>query len=263
MSVTQELHEQLSQVFNDLATGGDAGDLPRRTLFEAASQLHGQLALVVSAENAQTTITRFDQLDDVAILEPFEGQFARYIDGRWRNSDVDLDAYALVGHDHDTRYYTKGQVNNLLLGKSDTGHNHDDRYYTETEIEGKLLGFSRIGHNHYYGSLMGLPDFQTILAPYSRIGHVHDYNSLMNLPPVVVGVDETYLRSALAPYSRIGHVHDYYSLMNLPVAAPVVGVDTDALRAALAPYARLGHNHRVEVEAVAHEFILAGQIFGG
>lgn len=37
-------------------------------------------------------------------------------------------------------YYTSGQVDTLLNGKSGTGHNHDERYYTESEIDTKLSG---------------------------------------------------------------------------------------------------------------------------
>lgn len=37
-------------------------------------------------------------------------------------------------HTHDDRYYTEGEVDTALAGKSDTGHTHDDRYYTEAEV---------------------------------------------------------------------------------------------------------------------------------
>lgn len=40
--------------------------------------------------------------------------------------------------DHDGRYYTEEEVNNLLSGKSNTSHNHDSRYYTESEISNLL-----------------------------------------------------------------------------------------------------------------------------
>ena len=84
-------------------------------------------------------------------------------------------ATALLGkadasHNHDSRYYTEGEVDNLvnglqpaltfdtvpatsssnpvtsdgiataLLGKADASHNHDSRYYTETEIDTLLSG---------------------------------------------------------------------------------------------------------------------------
>lgn len=40
--------------------------------------------------------------------------------------------------DHDGRYYTETEVDNLLNGKAPLNHNHDNRYYTETEINEKL-----------------------------------------------------------------------------------------------------------------------------
>lgn len=62
--------------------------------------------------------------------------------------------------DHDNRYYTETEVNNLLAGKSGTSHshawsaitgkpdtftpsnhNHDGRYYTETEVNNLLTSF--------------------------------------------------------------------------------------------------------------------------
>lgn len=47
---------------------------------------------------------------------------------------------ALVDHTHDDRYYTEGEVNTLLSGKSGTSHTHDDRYYTEAEVNALLNG---------------------------------------------------------------------------------------------------------------------------
>lgn len=45
---------------------------------------------------------------------------------------------APVVHDHDGRYYTETEINNLLAGKSNTGHNHDTRYYTESESNSRF-----------------------------------------------------------------------------------------------------------------------------
>ena len=56
--------------------------------------------------------------------------------------DTDIDdipnSFPPSSHNHDDRYYTGTEVNNLLSGKSDTDHTHDDRYYTESEIDEKL-----------------------------------------------------------------------------------------------------------------------------
>lgn len=34
--------------------------------------------------------------------------------------------------------YLKGEIDSMLLGKSNTGHTHDDRYYTEAEIDSQV-----------------------------------------------------------------------------------------------------------------------------
>ncbi len=50
-------------------------------------------------------------------------------------------------HNHDDKYYTESEVNNLLDGKADSSHshsyapsshNHDDKYYTESEVNNLL-----------------------------------------------------------------------------------------------------------------------------
>lgn len=46
--------------------------------------------------------------------------------------------FGAILHNHDDRYYTKGQVDTFLTGKSDVGHTHDDRYYTESEIDTQM-----------------------------------------------------------------------------------------------------------------------------
>lgn len=40
--------------------------------------------------------------------------------------------------DHDGRYYTETEVNNLMTGKAAASHTHDDRYYTEAEVNSKI-----------------------------------------------------------------------------------------------------------------------------
>ncbi|MBK8799359.1 MAG: hypothetical protein IPM07_25025 [Anaerolineales bacterium] len=60
-----------------------------------------------------------------------------------------LDGAALVApHTHDERYYTEGEVNDLLAGKANAGHGHDERYYTEGEVNDLLTGKANAGHGH-------------------------------------------------------------------------------------------------------------------
>lgn len=51
-------------------------------------------------------------------------------------------------HNHDGRYYKKSETDALLSGKANTSHNHDSRYYTENEVDTKLAGKSNTGHSH-------------------------------------------------------------------------------------------------------------------
>lgn len=45
---------------------------------------------------------------------------------------------AASSHNHDDRYYTESEVNNLLNGKAPSSHTHDDRYFTESEVKNML-----------------------------------------------------------------------------------------------------------------------------
>ncbi len=50
-------------------------------------------------------------------------------------------APSLVGHNHDSSYYTKTQIDTALSGKSDTSHDHNSIYYTKTLLDaGQLDG---------------------------------------------------------------------------------------------------------------------------
>ena len=272
MSTTSDLYGELAQTFNELASGGDEGLLSRRTLFDRTSQIFSSLAEANSAIIAPSVgPTTFAALDDVTVFDPFEGEVAMYVDGRWRNRE--LTAYSKVGHNHDARYYLKDMVDDLLATKSDVGHNHDDRYFgtdqslalfasksnighthdfryypkteADTRLQNALAPYSRTGHTHWFSSLMGVPDFNVMLAPYSRIGHVHDYGSLMNLPVGGGGGGLTLqdVRNELVGYQRRGQTIDYNQLQNLPT---VTGIGLTELRSALAPYSRIGHTHFYE-----------------
>ncbi len=73
-----------------------------------------------------------------------EGYVADARVAKVHGDEIDSLNTALAGHktsgDHDGRYYTEGEVNNLLAGKSATGHVHDERYYTEAEVNNLLAG---------------------------------------------------------------------------------------------------------------------------
>lgn len=160
---------------------------------------------------------------------------------------LDAEQGEIQAHDHDTLYYRRQEVDNLLLEKSNVGHNHDDRYYTHTEVDALIVGHHHDDRYYTKTELNGgqldtrYPSRVEVgirLAGFARLDHQHHYGSLQDLPNLHT-----------LPYARPGHRHPYDSLLGLP--------DLNSL-----PYAAVGHNHRLEIEAVAHEFILAGQIFG-
>lgn len=76
-------------------------------------------------------------------------------------------------HNHDTRYYKKSETDSLLAGKANSSHNHDSRYYTESEVNNLLSGKSNTGHTHdsrYYTE----SEVDNLLEGKSNTGHTHD-----------------------------------------------------------------------------------------
>ena len=83
-------------------------------------------------------------------------------------------------HTHDTRYYTKTELDTKFDNKSNVGHLHDDRYYTESEIDAKLANKSNITHLHddrYYTE----SEIDAKLADKADTGHTHDDSTLSNI----------------------------------------------------------------------------------
>lgn len=81
--------------------------------------------------------------------------------------------YAALGHEHDDRYYTEGEVDGALAGKADAAHGHDDTYFTETEVTALLLGKADAVHGHddlYYTE----GEVDTLLADKADAVHEHD-----------------------------------------------------------------------------------------
>lgn len=75
----------------------------------------------------------------------------------WSKVQNKPSSYPPASHTHDDRYYTEGEINSKLDGKSNTGHTHDDRYYTETEINAKLNGKANSSHTHTKSQITDFP----------------------------------------------------------------------------------------------------------
>lgn len=59
-----------------------------------------------------------------------------------------LSNYAPANHNHDGRYYTQSQIDDMLQGISGAAHNHDDRYYTKAEVTSYLSNKADLNHTH-------------------------------------------------------------------------------------------------------------------
>lgn len=76
-------------------------------------------------------------------------------------------------HNHDTRYYTKEEMELKLSDKADMEHNHDDAYYTKLKADDLLKVKSDITHNHdeiYYGK----SEINDLLSTKADSNHTHD-----------------------------------------------------------------------------------------
>ncbi|MBM4388306.1 MAG: hypothetical protein FJ088_11240, partial [Deltaproteobacteria bacterium] len=112
------------------------------------------------------------------------------------------DNYAPLSHDHDALYYSKGETDTKLTGKSDTGHQHDDLYYQKSYLDGQFALKSDVGHAHddlYYGKTY----MDAALLGKSDAAHSHDD----------LYYQKSYIDTALSGKSDAAHNHDnlYYT----------------------------------------------------
>jgi hypothetical protein len=119
------------------------------------------------------THTLEDSLTDVSIINKLPNEVLTYDGSTWRNLPIPpviTDHGALLGLDDDDhpQYHNdiRGDARYSLLG-----HIHDDRYYTEGEINTFLSSKSNIGHTHI---LADLPDDFTVNTP--APGQIFRYN---------------------------------------------------------------------------------------
>lgn len=103
------------------------------------------------------------------VQTPGTGMLITYASGWGSSSSVTT----VPPHNHDDRYYTETEVDNLLSTKADATHNHDDRYYTETEVDNFLSQKASVTHNHddrYYTET----EVDNLLATKAPLSHSHD-----------------------------------------------------------------------------------------
>ena len=121
-------------------------------------------------DTGHTTVDKIPNFDSPAKLQVGSDIMVTDNDG----NDV-LVLEKLLSHTHDDRYYTEGEIDNLLSRKSDESHIHDDRYYTENEINNLLSDKSDKSHTHddrYYTENEIDEKIENKFAPITSVGNI-------------------------------------------------------------------------------------------
>lgn len=161
-----------------------------------------------------------------------------WIDGHYYTiSEVDdIVAGLVLGEGMTGVYYTKTQVNNLLLTKSDTGHTHISSDITDFDITGhthSLNSLTNTSHTHNYTQITGF-DF---------LGHNHDTLYFTKSQLTEDGVlDNVYATKAWADDYEIYITQNYYTSAqtNALLTNYYNSAQTNAL---LSTKADTGHTH--------------------
>lgn len=145
-------------------------------------------------------------------------------------------------HNHDTRYYTKEEMELKLSNKADMEHNHDDAYYTKLKVDDLLKVKSDITHNHdeiYYGK----SEINDLLSTKADSNHTHDniYYSklevnklLQNKSNTTHQHDDRYITKdeatiLLASKADVKHTHTVSDIIDFPVSLPANGGNSDTV----------------------------------
>lgn len=118
--------------------------------------------LAVVNENFQTAESEIDKrLPKTAVQNTNTVTEAGYaLDARQANPNVKGSLAELIAAlsemltshkssgDHDSRYYTKTDMNTMLARKADSEHNHDKVYYTKAFVDGLLALKADLTHYH-------------------------------------------------------------------------------------------------------------------
>ena len=119
-------------------------------------------------------------------------------------------------HDHDDKYYTENEIDELLLEKAEKDHDHDDKYYTENEISGIIASIDEDikkkadeVHDHddkYYTE----SEVDELLSGKANSEHNHDdmYYTEIEIDGIVAGIDEAMKKKADSEHN---HDDKYYT----------------------------------------------------
>lgn len=79
-------------------------------------------------------------------------------------------------------------INSALAGKSDTTHNHDSRYYTGEQVDELLSGFAGASHTHTAAEVGAAATSHTH-SGYATTSHTHTAESLLAMASVLFGTN--------------------------------------------------------------------------
>ena len=91
------------------------------------------------------------ELDGVGVVSKLRGQKQRTADDiyelirellRWADIQGKPSTFPPAAHNHDDRYFTDDEIDQLLSGKSNTNHAHDHTYFTQEQINNLIADYT-------------------------------------------------------------------------------------------------------------------------
>lgn len=159
-------------------------------------------------------IHSYNDLTNLPTIPSIEGLASEdYVDNAVANVTIDTSSLATKedlttkadkDHNHDSDYYTIGEIDNQLSNKADARHYHEGVYYYTTEVDSKLATKAdktdldaKANADHVHSQYVDLTFVNTKLASKADADHTHDE----------FVTNET-LWTNLAHYSTTDHNHD-------------------------------------------------------
>lgn len=154
----------------------------------------------------------------------------------------------------DARYYTQGDLDTALAGKSDTSHTHTESditdldKYTQAETDTLLSGKSDTGHTHTEADITDLDKYSqaTLDGAFAAVDaeiadkadavHTHTESDITDLDKYTQAEAD----ALLANKSDTGHTHDLDDITDSGALAALDTVDTGQIDDAAVTLAKLG-----------------------
>ena len=134
-------------------------------------------------------------------------------------------AYPPADHNHDSRYYTRPEITELMAGKADSDHNHDSRYYQKEPIDTMLAGKSDVDHVHddrYYTET----EADALLARKQDVLTFDQVPTAESINPVTSGGVYDAIQDAGSPTAKVsGSLITLTDATDAPVAGLTVAIE--------------------------------------